>query len=97
MPILGEELTDMYVVTDDKVACLRMPAAALLIKTSHRPIYTEMSKWLQQSIPNKLESYNNYLVERKWTTYKKKLIKEALQQWKAKREQENPTHQIVRR
>lgn len=75
---LGEELQDRIIIAKSEVQCLLLPRYWLFKKEQNLGnIWSRTRMFLDKGLPSREQLFNEFLINRKWRSYRQQLIEET--------------------
>ena len=65
--VLGEDLTDTYIIANDRVECLLIPRSQF-VKKGNNKILDKLRDDLNDYIPSNEQAFQTYISDNKWNT-----------------------------
>jgi len=74
----GEDMTDTYIIANDRVECLLIPRSQF-VKKGNMKILEKLKDDLNACIPSNEEAFKTYISDNRWNKYKRSVIQEVLE------------------
>jgi len=74
----GEDLTDTYIIANDRVECLLIPRSQF-VKKGNNKILDKLRDDLNDYIPSNEQAFQTYISDNKWNKYKRSVVEGVVQ------------------
>jgi len=73
----GEDLTDTYIIANDRVECLLIPKMQF-VKYGNNKVLDRMKEDLNATIPSNEQAFKQYISDHRWQKYRRSIVSEVL-------------------
>lgn len=83
--IVGEDLTDTYIVVKRRAVCLQIPTVEFAVKPPLKAILKHLKSIAVEAVPTSQTVFSKYKTEQKWQKYKDSVMSEVYNNNKIKK------------